>query len=869
MTDAVLQTSVYAAVLYVAVAVFRRVLGDHAGPRLRLALWGLLMLRLLLPVTWESPVRPFSWTAPAVQSEKLSAVSQQNLSSAQTIGSEGEGLKSLYDIQSLRSSDARHEAAAGNAITSSLRDDITALPASGFVWPLDLQMSLLLVWITGIVTAAIVFAAQALRLRRRLRQSRHPDARLTLLLHRTQVELGLRRVPALLVTAEDSPALTASLRPRLLLPRWMTLQLGDGELAAALRHELTHYRRGDHLLALLLLVLRCVYWFHPAVWLMARHLREDMELACDAAVVKGLDLDQRRVYAQTLLALYGRGRPRLALPMAGSALRAAQLRLQRVFQPTSSAPAARFAALALSAVLVLGCFTTACQPKAAGAANVAPAATPLKAMNMSNAVTAPVAAASAQPVMPRPARYDGIPATWQDALRAQSLTMDVTIDAAITVPTVDKLPVMLVSQRQVSQAEVDGFLAAFGQGPYHFYNDDFIKTKADYAQNLKELQKNLAAVDGNREYTAKEKATFKKDYQDAILRAQRDMDNAPETVNDIVNPVFTDKYLIQRAAQPKYFGDQPPDTRINQQRAQDAKAFYGRMGLQEVRIQWTQDDEPRYLHAAHGNDWSFNYFNYETRRGRFSTRDTVDGTGDIQFMKTTWEQARAQAQQTIDALGLGHLTLARCGKLVDLPFGYRSRDKGEVFTDFATAPYIGRGYVFNFTCNVNGAHETYMANYLDVQEQEESPGYERLRVVIDDKGIRSVQHEGPVSVPGEALRADSQLLGFQKIQAIAREQFTQGKFSLGGEDLLNEHSSYLKGKLWIDRVELGYARVKQPNGRYALTPAWDFFGYWAMQYDDENQGPFNTYSAQGDKGRYSVLTIDAVNGTIIDREKGR
>ena len=67
------------------------------------------------------------------------------------------------------------------------------------------------------------------------------------------------------------------------------------------RHELTHYKHGDLWLKLLLLAARCLHWFNPLVHLIARFAQEDIEAACDDAVVRGHDGAYRRAYGETIL----------------------------------------------------------------------------------------------------------------------------------------------------------------------------------------------------------------------------------------------------------------------------------------------------------------------------------------------------------------------------------------------------------------------------------------------------------------------------------------------------------------------------------------------------------------------------------------
>ncbi|MBS6639517.1 MAG: M56 family metallopeptidase [Clostridiaceae bacterium] len=111
--------------------------------------------------------------------------------------------------------------------------------------------------------------------------------------------LGIRRdIPLVVTPAADCPMLAGFLRPALYLP---DEALSEQEAMFVFRHELTHLKRGDLWLKLLLTAARAVHWFNPLVYLMARFAQEDIELACDDAVVRGMDGAARRAYGETIL----------------------------------------------------------------------------------------------------------------------------------------------------------------------------------------------------------------------------------------------------------------------------------------------------------------------------------------------------------------------------------------------------------------------------------------------------------------------------------------------------------------------------------------------------------------------------------------
>ncbi|GEM_PF-1652032 len=97
------------------------------------------------------------------------------------------------------------------------------------------------------------------------------------------------------------PVLVGALRPKIVLPEAFEHRYSLEQRVLILAHERCHLRRGDAQFTLLACILRCVFWFNPLVHIAWPHFRTDLELACDAAVLRKHP-ERRRLYAETLLA---------------------------------------------------------------------------------------------------------------------------------------------------------------------------------------------------------------------------------------------------------------------------------------------------------------------------------------------------------------------------------------------------------------------------------------------------------------------------------------------------------------------------------------------------------------------------------------
>lgn len=267
--------------------VLRRVLKKRYPARAICFVWALLAIRLLVPVQFTLPDPPVQITPPE---RTLYVTYRWNADAADAAPS---GTPQAEQVQA--------ERPRGEWMTESEFENRAVNVNGPWMNAIHVDNVLVMVWLIGILYNAL---RQWRDYRRYLRQLNRPSAdaqrdTLRRVFAEQKQSLGVRRdIPLVVTPAADCPMLAGFLKPTLYLP---DEALSEQEAMFIFRHELTHYKRGDLWLKLLLTAAKTVHWFNPLVYLMARFAQEDIELACDDAVVRGMDGAQRRAYGETIL----------------------------------------------------------------------------------------------------------------------------------------------------------------------------------------------------------------------------------------------------------------------------------------------------------------------------------------------------------------------------------------------------------------------------------------------------------------------------------------------------------------------------------------------------------------------------------------
>lgn len=424
----------------------------------------------------------------------------------------------------------------------------------------------------------------------------------------------------------------------------------------------------------------------------------------------------------------------------------------------------------------------------------------------------------------------------------------VDTDAEVILPEAGSMNTYAVSAKEVNQDMIDRVTKAFFEGDkiYHMYSYNEW-TKEDYQKEITALKKYKA--EGNLdpyEYGKDENGEMMFDIDEEIARNEEEMKAAPdEVVKEEVKPSFGLEWTNGKGDEMQKEVDSDSFWGIAEtgHGIYDYHITYGLAPDVTVKIAKKREDLPDEMAF---NSWIEGKFVMDGEGGQndYMPEETIQKFVDIPL-----EDARKVAEEAVDQLGWDW-------KVYNWDYALFRYGEGDLSED----KILDGGYYFHFTRVLDGIPLTYTDNYGGALEDMDSTlkpwSYERCVVVVGDDGIQEVEILNPYEV-GEVQTEHVKLMDFESIAKIYEQMM-----EVSNADM----ADFEKNRTYhIRKIVLGYSRIYDPttdNDTGLLVPVWDFFGGFDSEMDEYVEKNSGEHSDQ------SFLTINAIDGTVINRSLG-
>ena len=862
-----LEITVYSSVMIAAVIAMKALWRGRISSKILNFLWIIVLLRLIIPVTLESPIHLDSLLPkkPTEEVQTTPQIAQNNADLAEpyTAGNEFDGEFTApntdydgFDATELPSADYSPE-----KITLLKRIRI-------FITGISIWVYIAAAWAAGALVFLLKALSEYIGFYRRVRCC--PAAKsgaLPVLVNECRKTLNVKKEVQIASCRYVSTPVTFGIGwPVILLPVNFADKIDYDKLKMIVMHELCHIKNRDILKNSLWLWAKTVHWFNPLVWLAYRHHLNDIELVCDEMVIAHIGHDKCFEYSQSLLDVIKLSRKR-AKANAGIAFceekTKIRKRVENMMHLNKKSKSAAFMSLVMAAVLIVGCFTTACQP--------APDETIAYAEQdtAENASAAESESPETQTRTPEPEQTPEedfepaytAPETVQKDIFSGDGTINININADVHVPKTQTFPIYSVESVKLTQENLDNFLDEFFPERTAVATSEItqLPTKENYQKLIDEREEWMATKE---EHPNERGPSNHELWQQEIDFYKEQIKDAPESNLEVPQYVITQFSTIPLM---DVFWDAELTAKELEQQLEDSKARAAANNTELIEYDILTDDAQTYsIYALHSDDPNVNIF--WINNGKYYVPYSIENYGDIAGLETSYDEAYSIAERAVQALGIDYMSMDFAS------IGQYTRGKD---------PQAGVSYHFVFTRNVDGANVTYTQNIVNNPETDyRSWQYNYFEIWIDDSGISTIHWYSSSSEIKNQIAQDSKLMPFEEVMAKAEESFEEGAFTRSrnsheADQMLAENRATIyENNIIIDDIKLGYMRATTgpEDYNYTLIPVWDFIGRESIRLDIKHKTNGQVHEAESDMPEYgdchSFLTINAIDGTVINRRKG-
>lgn len=444
-----------------------------------------------------------------------------------------------------------------------------------------------------------------------------------------------------------------------------------------------------------------------------------------------------------------------------------------------------------------------------------------------------------------------VPEIYQSSIQSEDGLFQMDCDAQVHIPDVDKIGVYKVSQLPFDEKLIAQMTRGFfGDSPVYDGDKYFQVTKEQALKKLEELKGYQAA--GNLDpygYIAAYQESGDDDINpDEIYSLQRDIDIWEEAYQQA--PEAAQKEEVIPGFRAGSGSDDPNiyNNFFDGAVEKDGGVYMYRLKRgagNHMQIEVAKVDP---VNTSNYNMWIDSYYDQYAESGN---KDIPDKSKAESMAGITPEEAVEIADEYIKNLGLNDFS----AKSVQLSL------KSSNDTAQQTGMFTEAGYLVNYTRDIDGFPVTRELNLgggvESMESTQEAWGYENVEFVINKDGLQYAQILNLYQI-GEKQVENVDIKSFPEISGIF-EQMLQ---------IQNSNMKYAdKSAYHIKDVTLGYMRIYDPGADSTsgiLVPVWDFFGSRDVETTYEGE----TYNYTNGERYSSFLTVNAADGTVIDRDLG-
>lgn len=431
--------------------------------------------------------------------------------------------------------------------------------------------------------------------------------------------------------------------------------------------------------------------------------------------------------------------------------------------------------------------------------------------------------------------------------------LTINVDASVEVPNTDYMPILRVIPGYFTQESVSGIFNYLypSQKPYDLTGS--VPTKKDYEADLLRLKQQLS------DESYKEDGYSEEEFLSVIADMQALYDAAP---TESQSPKISDGQMVLQRVDSKSSGSD----------------YY----LLNVSTDLTPNSTTKFLSVrTPGADSSANSSNFcslsyhDAASPNYSQLgmqriDTLDSVTEVEtLVGLPYKKAKELCFDFFKAANMeDQFVIGAVFMVNDQSTGLRGTWENGKYVEESKVAAQNYAYQIFLVRSVNGIQELVNTDPSLTGDDVSVPwGYEYTCFTVDKTGIQNINWQYPTVVTDTVVEQTT-LKPYSDIEAIFQDMIKIEYEAM--TNLFYGENGEMEVK--VDDVQLCLVRVREEGGSISglLVPAWVFYGH-NIGIDAEGNKNYDHYNGSVSiwpKAPIVLLTINAIDGTIIDLAKG-
>lgn len=288
----IIYMSIIATFVGVTILIVKKMLKNQISPKWISRIWLVFIISLIIPIQIESPISIYNYIP--INEDLI------NYSLDEFIKTEEKSFQKNLNKEMSENSEVSTET---EDITLNFKTNTEEEKLNPITNNYKIRQFIPIIWGLIVISSIFAYILTYIVFEIKIRKYKSQNKKLETILNNCKDELNIKnKINLVQQDIIKVPALFGIFNVRILVNDNI-LKLSDEETKYVFIHELSHYKRKDNILNILITVLKVIYFFNPIIWISLNVIKNDLELATDELAMEKENRKIQKEYSKTLVKL--------------------------------------------------------------------------------------------------------------------------------------------------------------------------------------------------------------------------------------------------------------------------------------------------------------------------------------------------------------------------------------------------------------------------------------------------------------------------------------------------------------------------------------------------------------------------------------